>query len=29
VLGAWQQVIRLEGDTRARDRTVVVTVLGE
>ncbi len=29
VLGTWQQVIHLECDTRARDRTVVVTVLGE
>jgi secondary thiamine-phosphate synthase enzyme len=28
-LGTWQQVIHLECDTRARERTVVVTVLGE
>ena len=29
VLGTWQQVFLLECDVRARDRTVVVTVLGE
>src|SRR5687767_14915036 len=28
-LGTWQQVVHLECDTRARDRTVVVTVVGE
>ena len=29
VLGTWQQIIHLECDVRARERTVVVTVLGE
>jgi secondary thiamine-phosphate synthase enzyme len=29
LLGTWQQVFLLECDVRARDRTVVVTVLGE
>ena len=29
VLGTWQQVFLLECDTRPRQRTVVVTVLGE
>jgi secondary thiamine-phosphate synthase enzyme len=29
VLGTWQQIIHLECDVRPRDRTVVVTVLGE
>jgi secondary thiamine-phosphate synthase enzyme len=29
VLGTWQQVIHLECDIRPRERTVVVTVLGE
>ena len=29
ILGTWQQVFLLECDTRARQRTVVVTVLGE
>jgi secondary thiamine-phosphate synthase enzyme len=29
VLGTWQQVFLLECDVRARERTVVVTVLGE
>ncbi|HEU5116631.1 MAG TPA: secondary thiamine-phosphate synthase enzyme YjbQ, partial [Isosphaeraceae bacterium] len=29
VLGTWQQVILLECDTRPRERTVVVTVMGE
>ncbi|MBN2021910.1 MAG: YjbQ family protein [Pirellulales bacterium] len=29
VLGTWQQVFHLECDVRARQRTVVVTVLGE
>ncbi len=29
VLGTWQQIIHLECDIRARERTVVVTVLGE
>ncbi len=29
VLGTWQQIIHLECDIHARDRTVVVTVLGE
>jgi secondary thiamine-phosphate synthase enzyme len=29
VLGEWQQVFLLECDTRARQRTVVVTVLGD
>jgi secondary thiamine-phosphate synthase enzyme len=28
-LGTWQQVFLLECDTRARQRTIVVTVLGE
>ena len=28
-LGAWQQVVLVECDTRARERTVVVTVIGE
>ena len=28
-LGAWQQIIHLECDIHARDRTVVVTVLGD
>ena len=28
-LGTWQQIVHLECDTRGRDRTVVVTVLGE
>jgi secondary thiamine-phosphate synthase enzyme len=29
LLGTWQQVVHLECDTRARERTVVVTVLGD
>jgi secondary thiamine-phosphate synthase enzyme len=29
VLGTWQQVFHLECDTRGRQRTVVVTVMGE
>jgi secondary thiamine-phosphate synthase enzyme len=29
VLGTWQQIIHLECDVRARDRTIVVTVIGE
>ena len=29
VLGTWQQVFLLECDTRARQRTITVTVLGE
>jgi secondary thiamine-phosphate synthase enzyme len=29
VLGTWQQIFLLECDARARERTVVVTVLGE
>jgi len=29
VLGTWQQVFHLECDVRARQRTLVVTVLGE
>jgi secondary thiamine-phosphate synthase enzyme len=29
VLGTWQQIILLECDGRARERTVVVTVLGD
>ena len=29
VLGTWQQVVHLECDVRPRQRTVVVTVLGE
>ena len=29
VLGTWQQVFHLECDVRPRERTVVVTVLGE
>jgi secondary thiamine-phosphate synthase enzyme len=29
VLGTWQQIFHLECDTRARRRTVVVTVIGE
>ncbi len=29
VLGAWQQIFHLECDVRGRQRTVVVTVLGE
>jgi secondary thiamine-phosphate synthase enzyme len=28
-LGTWQQIIHLECDTRGRQRTVVVTVMGE
>ena len=28
-LGAWQQIIHLECDIRARERTIVVTVIGE
>ncbi len=28
-LGTWQQIIHLECDIHARDRTVVVTVMGE
>jgi secondary thiamine-phosphate synthase enzyme len=29
LLGTWQQIFHLECDTRGRQRTVVVTVLGE
>ncbi|MBI3412192.1 MAG: YjbQ family protein [Planctomycetes bacterium] len=29
VLGTWQQIIHLECDIHARDRTIVVTVMGE
>ncbi len=29
VLGTWQQIILLECDVRARDRTVIVTVFGD
>jgi secondary thiamine-phosphate synthase enzyme len=29
VLGTWQQIFHLECDVRGRERTVVVTVLGE
>jgi secondary thiamine-phosphate synthase enzyme len=29
VLGTWQQIIHLECDVRSRDRTIVVTVMGE
>src|SRR6516164_7400669 len=29
VLGTWQQIIHLECDVRPRERTVIVTVLGE
>ena len=28
-LGTWQQIVLVECDTRARERTVVVTVMGE
>ncbi len=28
-LGTWQQIVHLECDIHARDRTIVVTVLGE
>ncbi len=29
VLGTWQQIIHLECDVRPRDRTIVITVMGE
>ncbi len=29
LLGTWQQIFHLECDTRSRQRTIVVTVLGE
>jgi len=29
MLGTWQQIIHLECDVRPRERTVIVTVLGE
>ena len=29
VLGTWQQIIHVECDVRPRDRTIVVTVMGE
>lgn len=29
LLGTWQQIVHLECDTRARERTVIVTVIGE
>jgi secondary thiamine-phosphate synthase enzyme len=29
ILGTWQQIFHLECDTRGRQRTVVVTVMGE
>jgi secondary thiamine-phosphate synthase enzyme len=29
VLGTWQQIFHLECDVRARERTIVVTVMGE
>ncbi len=29
VLGTWQQIVHLEMDVRARDRTIIVTVSGD
>ncbi len=29
ILGTWQQVFHIECDVRGRDRTIVVTVLGD
>ncbi len=29
IVGTWQQIVHLECDIRQRDRTVVVTVIGE
>lgn len=29
ILGTWQQIFHLECDVRGRDRTIVVTVIGE
>ena len=29
VLGTWQQIIHLECDVRPRERTIIVTILGE
>jgi thiamine phosphate synthase YjbQ (UPF0047 family) len=29
LLGTWQQIVHLECDVRPRERTVIVTVLGE
>ena len=29
VLGTWQQIVHLECDTRPRDRSIIVTVVGE
>ena len=29
LLGTWQQIVHLECDTRGRERTIVVTVMGE
>jgi secondary thiamine-phosphate synthase enzyme len=29
LLGTWQQIFLLESDARARDRRIVVTVIGE
>jgi len=29
LLGTWQQIVHVECDTRSRERTVVVTVLGD
>jgi thiamine phosphate synthase YjbQ (UPF0047 family) len=29
VLGTWQQIFHIECDVRRRERTLVVTVLGE
>src|ERR1700745_3828886 len=29
VLGTWQQIFHLEGDVRGRQRTIVVTVIGQ
>jgi len=28
-LGTWQQIVRVDFDTRSRDRTVIVQVVGE
>ena len=29
VLGTWQQIVHIDCDVRSRDRTIVVTVMGE
>jgi thiamine phosphate synthase YjbQ (UPF0047 family) len=29
VLGTWQQIVLVDFDNRARDRRIVVTVIGE